>query len=116
MRATLMDIQEIFGDRMMAIGRELTKIHENLVVRPTSEHLAALSEERGEFTLVVAGVSLDIEEISAPEAAKIAERFWQLTNSEGLSRREAIRTLAREFRVSAREVFSLLDQARHLAE
>src|SRR3954470_2249349 len=39
-RRTLEDMLQAFGDRVVALGRELTKAHEQLVVRPTSEHLA----------------------------------------------------------------------------
>ena len=39
-RATLEDMLAVLGDRTVALGRELTKAHEELVVRPISEHLA----------------------------------------------------------------------------
>ena len=52
-KATLQDLLAAFGDRTVALGRELTKAHEELVVRPISAHLAAIDEGRGEYTLVV---------------------------------------------------------------
>ena len=39
----------------VALGRELTKAHEELVVRPISAHLETIDEGRGEYTLVVSG-------------------------------------------------------------
>jgi 16S rRNA (cytidine1402-2'-O)-methyltransferase len=112
-RATLIDMQAILGDRVTAVGRELTKVHENLVVRPISQQLAGLLEERGEFTLVVAGAAAETEAVIAPAAAQLASEFGHMTNNEPLGRREAIRTLAQKYRISAREVFALLEEAKH---
>jgi 16S rRNA (cytidine1402-2'-O)-methyltransferase len=112
-RATLIDMQAILGDRVTAVGRELTKVHENLVVRPISQQLAGLLEERGEFTLVVAGAAAETETVVAPAAAQLVSEFGQMTNNEPLGRREAIRTLAQKYRISAREVFALLEEAKH---
>jgi 16S rRNA (cytidine1402-2'-O)-methyltransferase len=112
-RATLIDMQAILGDRVTAVGRELTKVHENLVVRPISQQLAGLLEERGEFTLVVAGAAAETEAVIAPAAAQLAREFGHMTKNEPLGRREAIRTLAQKYRISAREVFALLEEAKH---
>jgi 16S rRNA (cytidine1402-2'-O)-methyltransferase len=111
-RATLIDMQAILGDRVTAVGRELTKVHENLVVRPISQQLAGLLEERGEFTLVVAGAAAETEAVIAPAAAQMASEFGHMTKNEPLGRREAIRTLAQKYRISAREVFALLEEAK----
>src|SRR5215217_4604496 len=52
-RETMADLLAILGDRTVAVARELTKAHEELVVRPISEYLQRLSDPRGEFTVVV---------------------------------------------------------------
>jgi 16S rRNA C1402 (ribose-2'-O) methylase RsmI len=100
----------IFGDRDLAIGRELTKAHEILAVRPISLHLSAPLEERGEFTLAVRGAEprrLDAAEAPAPR--DMVAEFGRLTEIVGLARREAIRTLAAKYGISAREVFARLE-------
>ncbi len=113
-RLTLEDMLAIFGDRLIALGRELTKAHEELVVRPISRHLMELKEERGEFTLVVSGFSADsILERQPPAASDIALEFGELTNKIGLNRREAIKYLASRYGLASREVFSLLEQAKN---
>jgi 16S rRNA (cytidine1402-2'-O)-methyltransferase len=63
---TLADLAEALGDRPAAVGRELTKLHEELA-RGTLRALAArfAGEVRGEVTIVVAG-------LSAGEAAEAA--------------------------------------------
>jgi 16S rRNA (cytidine1402-2'-O)-methyltransferase len=56
-KAMLMDVKEILGNREMVMVREMTKIFEEIKRGPVSAILAHLSRDRirGEFTLVVAG-------------------------------------------------------------
>ncbi len=59
----LKDILEILGDRPMAVARELTKLHEEIVRAPVSAALAHFEAQppRGEITLVIAGASASEE-------------------------------------------------------
>jgi len=54
---TLAELEEILGDRPIVIGRELTKVFEEIVRGTISSARAALASRspRGEYTLVVAG-------------------------------------------------------------
>ncbi len=114
---TLRDILEIFGDRVAALGREVTKAHEMLVVQPISKHLASLGEPRGEYCLVIRGnYGLAKATHQPPDAAVAAHDFWRLTETCGLSRRAAIRSLADRYDLPARTVFQLLEQAKNSAE
>jgi 16S rRNA (cytidine1402-2'-O)-methyltransferase len=115
-RATLEDMLTALGDRTVALGRELTKLHEQLVVRPISRHLEELREERGEFTVVVEGAKVGEtgQEVPAPE--QMAREFGELTNIAAVGRRDAIRTLAAKYSMSSRDVFSLLERAKTSAE
>ena len=115
-RATLQDMLTTFGDRLVALGRELTKVHEELVVRPISQLLKGLTEERGEFTVVVAGAPQHSTGQEVPPPAQIAREFGELTNIMTVNRRDAIRTLAVKYAISSREVFSLLERAKLSAE
>jgi 16S rRNA (cytidine1402-2'-O)-methyltransferase len=112
-RATLEDMLAAFGDRVVAIARELTKAHEELVVRPISQHLELLTEDRGEFTLIVSGKrpsTLASNAVLAPDT--VAVEFGRLTTSGAKSRREALRILAVQYKIPAREVFALLETAK----
>ena len=56
--ASLEDLLEIFGDRPVAVGRELTKLYEETLRGQLSEVHRALEERaalKGEFTLVIGG-------------------------------------------------------------
>jgi 16S rRNA (cytidine1402-2'-O)-methyltransferase len=54
---TLQDILDILGDRQMALGRELTKIHEEVLRGRVSDLLNELAKRKlkGEMTLVISG-------------------------------------------------------------
>ena len=81
-RATLEEMLAAFGDRAMALGRELTKAHEELVVRPISQHLAAINEGRGEYTLVVAPADTVDKYPDLPSATVLYQEFGQLIELE----------------------------------
>ncbi len=53
----LQDLFEVLGDRQIAVARELTKLHEEILRGTLSQALAHFQAEapRGEFTLVIAG-------------------------------------------------------------
>jgi 16S rRNA (cytidine1402-2'-O)-methyltransferase len=59
----LEDLQSILGERQVAVARELTKIFEEIFRGPLSAARSRFESQapRGEFTLVVAGASLERE-------------------------------------------------------
>jgi 16S rRNA (cytidine1402-2'-O)-methyltransferase len=106
---TLSDLLDVLGDRPIAVGRELTKAHEELVVRHISEHLEAQSEPRGEFTLVVpAREPQDIGHSTYSEES-LRQEFFELVGA-GSSPRGAVRTLAKKYARPSREVYSVVHQ------
>ncbi len=110
---TLTDMLQIFGDRVVAMGREVTKAHEELVVRPISGHLAKLGEPRGEYALVIKGHQEPAASAGdVPSAHDMATEFGQLTDKNGLSRRAAIKSLAQRYGLPSRAVFDLLETAK----
>lgn len=116
-RATLTAIAEVFGERVVAVAREISKKHEELVVRPISQFLVEPQVvERGEFTVVISGFRPNEPSLAPPTTEDIAVEFGCMTNSEGLTRREAIRRLATAYDLPAREIFKILDEVKRLAE
>lgn len=55
LKETLNDIEEILGNRRIAVSRELTKVHEEVFRGRVSEAREHFAEPRGEFTLVIEG-------------------------------------------------------------
>jgi 16S rRNA (cytidine1402-2'-O)-methyltransferase len=112
-RDTLADLLAIFGDRLIAVGREVTKAHEELVVRPISLYLEQLGEPRGEFTVVVAPPAegqTAVEEL--PPAAALVHEFGELTKSGGGSRRDIVRDLAKRYGLTTRDMYRVLEGAK----
>jgi len=111
-RETLESALDTLGDREASIGRELTKLHEEVIRGPFSAVIGRLGEPRGEFTVVVAGRP-DVATGSGQQVSdnQLLEDFGHLTES-GLGRREAICELATRYRLRSRDVFAAIDRAR----
>ena len=63
---SLRDLLQVLGDRPACLGRELTKLHEEILHAPLSQALAHFEsqEPRGEFTLVIGGKPAQVERFS----------------------------------------------------
>ena len=99
---SLTDMREMFGDRRIAVCREMTKIHQEIFRGSISEALKHFTQPRGEFTIVVAGHAAQPEEISMDDikakinkmrrAGKSAkDSAAELTKETGLPRKELYR-------------------------
>src|SRR6185436_14098589 len=78
-RQTLAELQRTVGDCPVMIGRELTKVHEELVRGQISEVLLALSDDRGEFTVVISiGHTPDLSQAEAPSGAELATEIGRM--------------------------------------
>lgn len=109
-KKTLSDISTILVNRPIIVGRELTKLHEE-VLRTMTEQAEALDVlERGEITIVLGPVSTQIRQPEQVDDKDVADYFYQLTKSEALSRRMALTQTARYFGLSTKYVFSALER------
>jgi 16S rRNA (cytidine1402-2'-O)-methyltransferase len=112
-RQTLEEMREVLGDRTVAVLREMTKIHQELVKKPISAVLDGLGEPIGEFTLVVQGRPISGEQPnSVPADGELFKEYCQMTESAGISRRDAVSTLAARYRLGSREVYSALERGK----
>ena len=105
LRATLDDLAAVFGpDRPLAVCRELTKLHEEVLRLTLGEAVEryAAQEPRGEFVLVVGGRPAQAE--AADEGGALA-RAEQLRR-EGLSLKQAAALAAEEFGVKKRTLYN----------
>lgn len=94
--ATLSDLADILGDRELAIVRELTKIHEQVIRTSlcTAAEKYAAEEIKGEIVLIVTGAPEKSEEpmtlAEAVELAKMLEKGGESkTNAAKLAAKEA---------------------------
>ena len=115
--ATVKDIHTKLGNRLLFMGRELTKAHETLAIRPTAEWLEDLPLERGEFVLVISGaLEAESSDRLEPTDAELATTFGHLTNNGGLNRRAALKETAKRHAVKAKQVFAALERVKNLGE
>ena len=107
---TLAEMADILGDRPITLARELTKLHEEILHTTAREASALKINERGEFTIVLSPyVKSDLPAEHVADSA-LSSYFYQLTNSGGLNRRQAITATAREFGLSPNDVYERLER------
>lgn len=109
LRTTLADMYKTFGNRPVALCRELTKLNEE-ITRTTLEAAVEIYREReprGEYVLILAGRPKDEiiaeKRLSYPEDP--AEHVQQLIDS-GMKRMDAIKAAAKARGVSKNEIYS----------
>lgn len=101
---TLTDILHCWGNRTLAIAREMTKIHEEVfrgTVEEALKHFA--SGTRGELTLVIAGHYG--EGMSHPESTGWEEELAQLLTKPGMAARDAIAAVSSKYRLPRKTVY-----------
>lgn len=110
--ATLKDMYSYFGDRRIAIVREITKIYEQ-VIRTTLKQAAETYSEntlKGEIVLVVEGKAEEKTVFTLEEAARIAQSL--VDKGESLS--NAAKAAAKETGIKKGDIYkSLLNSERN---
>ena len=110
LRDTLKDMCRVFGgERRIALARELTKIHEEILRMTISEAVEYYSETnpRGEYVLIVAGADKDSAE---PENSwwsglDIKSHVEEYINR-GMDSKEAVKTAAKDRNIPKREAYN----------
>ncbi len=108
--STLRDMLETFGDRRIALCRELTKIHEEIYRTTFTEAIARYEENppRGEFVIVIEGKK-------AEDIATEKEVVWKAMSvsdhvdmyiKEGMAEKDALKAVAKDRGVSKRDIYN----------
>jgi 16S rRNA (cytidine1402-2'-O)-methyltransferase len=104
---SLADCLEIYGDREVFVGRELTKMYEELLHRSLSEVLADFAGRpaiKGELVVILKGVAEAGGEVAPEDLPGVIA--WYRDHSE-LSLRDATRKIANDLGLPRSEVYSL---------
>ena len=80
LRATLADMDAVFGDRALAVCRELTKLHEEIFRGTGAEALEHFDSPRGEVVIVIQG------KLTVTDADGLANAEDQVSTEEDLRR------------------------------
>jgi 16S rRNA (cytidine1402-2'-O)-methyltransferase len=98
------DIERVLGERPVVVARELTKVHEEFLRGTAGEIRAALAARpsvKGEITLLIGkGMAPPAETTSIEDAVDAYVRG-------GMGRMEAMKKVARERRISKRDVYRM---------
>jgi 16S rRNA (cytidine1402-2'-O)-methyltransferase len=102
--ATLREVLEELGDRGVAVARELTKLHEEVLRGRVSEVLESLdgAEPKGEVVLVLAGA-----EPEAPPLGELVDEARALVEG-GMRKRDAATDVAGRRGASANAIYEAL--------
>lgn len=106
---TLEDLYQAFGDRKIAIVKEITKLHENVLHTSLANAKKIFEEEapKGEYVLVVEGATLSLEpKMTFEEAVALARD----KKEQGLSSSQASKEAAAQSGYSKSQIYkSILD-------
>ena len=105
--ASLEDALEVLGDAEVAVARELTKLHEEILSGRISEVLDSLRERdrvHGEITLVFGAPAREAEAVSTETLRAEFERLRET----GMRRNDAVKAVAEKFGMRKNDVYRLL--------
>ena len=110
---TLSELAELLPDREIALGRELTKLHETWYRGVPAEVAKGLGGEgRGEMVLVIAGAAAKrvVAEGGAGFEGELPDwacRYLDAAREGGMTLREAVKPLAKHLGANASELYRL---------
>ncbi len=107
--ATLKDMYEAFGDRKIALIRELTKIHEE-VIHTTLKQASTMYSDiqpKGEFVLIIEGQREEEKTVyTVEQAVKIAKEYM----ADGNSASTAARLAAEDTGIKKGNIYKLINK------
>lgn len=99
---TLADLMEFLGDRTITVARELTKLHEQVVICRISEAVEMFEQPRGEFVLIIH----PSDEQHEPDMQAAARLMAELLDA-GMPRKAATQQVAAQYGITKNEAYSL---------
>jgi 16S rRNA (cytidine1402-2'-O)-methyltransferase len=113
--ASLADGSAVFGNRPIAVARELTKVHQEIVRGTFAELSSRFEAAKGEFTVVVGPWRIDAA-IEPADDAEIVAEFRSKDKIGVAGRRAIVSELARRFNRPSREIYKIIEQAKNSGE
>lgn len=101
LKTTLSSIYTVFGDRKIALVREISKLHEEVIRDNISQIIEIADTLKGEFVIVVEKYTKPEEDYSQLDIKKQVEQFI----NDGLSEKEAIKKVAKLRGVIKNEIY-----------
>ena len=106
LRATLSDLNTVFGERALAVCRELTKRFEEVFRGTAAMALDYFTEPRGEFTLVLSALQVGVEAPGGQrEGESEAREALRRLKEDGVPPSRAVAQVARRWRLPRPQVY-----------
>lgn len=102
---TLKCMFNIFGDREISIGREMTKIHEEFIRGKISEVMEKI-EPKGEMVIIVEGAEKSESDIARDSRNEMTlEEHYAYYERQGFEKKEIIKMIAKDRGVNKNEIY-----------
>ncbi len=111
---SLVDCLEILGNRKSAVVREITKLHEEIVLENLEELAENFSQTvvKGEIVLVFDRTEVQSPKSKVKSQKSIGERVAEFEN-EGIERKLALKKAAKEFGLARSEAYRILQSEKN---
>lgn len=103
LETTLKDLSNILEDRQVVLARELTKIHEEFIRGTIGEIVKQAKMLKGEMVLLIEGNKK--KETANNFETLTLEEHYKLYESQGLEKKEIIKKIAKDRKVTKNEVY-----------
>ena len=106
----LKDLYAAFGDRRVALIKELTKIHESCEITTLGDAAKKYDGEnvRGEYVIIIEGTAPTAAKADITQGVEIARKYF----AEGYSASEAAKKAAKETGIRKSDIYALLTEGR----
>ena len=105
LQKTLQDILKNIGDVFCVIAKELTKVHESFYRGKVSELISECNEPKGEY-IILLDLNNTFEEKDDMEKKSVEEQYM-FYQEQGLEKKEIIKIIAKNKKVSKNEIYQL---------
>ncbi len=102
--ATLMDMNDVFGERNVGVVKEITKVHEEVLRGSIPEILITLQKTKiaGEYIIIVEGRRDEKRQIDKDVLTEVI-----VLMKKGLSRKEAVKKTAKAYGLRTKELYDM---------
>jgi 16S rRNA (cytidine1402-2'-O)-methyltransferase len=112
---TLLELPQYFGNRPICAAREVTKLHQQIVVGDAATVIGQITDHKGEFTIVVGPLAPQIERNDAVSDDDIYSEFCRMTDNVP-TRRAAVAGVAAKYGRTTKEVYAAIERRKGSGE
>lgn len=103
--STLEDLDGILENRKIVLAKELTKVHEAFITGTAKELLELVTNPKGEFVIIIEKNENIKEQNHLLLMSMSLEEHYQFYESQGLSKNDIIKKIAKDRSVSKNEIY-----------